>query len=231
MGKFLLMGGREMLLQGDSMCTLGGGQYAWAQFPFYHLPDAGLWVSCFLSLDAIIYAVVTEMPPSPTGAGFKVRLCLQVITKVQANSCSANVKYQSLSGICWFKNKSFKCLVFHSKTGCWAVLFCFHWACGKTRLMGFCRESTKDLYVHTFFILTMLLWDGFLTPQGKLRHTALLKFAQVILLKVFLCFHLSLKWSWRKIFFSFNFYFGERYYGSPYCPPFYLDLGQGGYFM
>lgn len=106
MGKLLLMGGREMLLQGDSMCTLGGGNMPELNSQFYHLPDAGLWVSCFLSLDAIIYAVVTEMPPSPTGAGFKVRLCLQVITKVQANSCSANVKYQSLSGICWFKNKS-----------------------------------------------------------------------------------------------------------------------------
>lgn len=55
----------------------------------YHLAGAGLWVSSMrsLNLDAILYAVVIEMPPSPTGPGFKVRSCLQVITKVQANSC------------------------------------------------------------------------------------------------------------------------------------------------
>lgn len=49
---------------------------------------AGLWVSDMrsLTLDAILYAVVTEMPPSPIGAGLKVRSYLQVIIKVQADS-------------------------------------------------------------------------------------------------------------------------------------------------
>lgn len=48
----------------------------------YHLAGAGLWVSCTrsLNLDAILYAVVLEMPPSPIGPGFKVRSCLQAIT-------------------------------------------------------------------------------------------------------------------------------------------------------
>lgn len=74
----------------------------------YYLLDAELWVSCLCSLnfDDIIYAVVTETPPSLIVAGFKVRSCLQVITKVQANSCSANVKYQSLPNTSWFRNKS-----------------------------------------------------------------------------------------------------------------------------
>ena len=60
-----------------------------------YLSDAGLCVSCLDSqnLDAIVYARGIEMPPSPNGTEFKMQSCLQVITKVQANSCSTNVKY------------------------------------------------------------------------------------------------------------------------------------------
>lgn len=73
-----------------------------------HLPDAELGVSCLdgLSLDAIFYAVGIEMPPFPSGPGFQVKSRLQVITKVQANYCSANVKYHSLSKISWQNHNS-----------------------------------------------------------------------------------------------------------------------------
>lgn len=59
---------------------------------------------------------------------------------------------------------------------------------------------------------------------------SLLEFAQVTLSGIFLYFHLSLKWSWRKIFFFFNFYLGEKSYDKPFCTPFDLDnTGQSGY--
>lgn len=40
-----------------------------------------------------------------------------------------------------------------------------------THQNGCSHESSNDLYVQTFFTLILLLGDGFLTPQGKLRHS------------------------------------------------------------
>lgn len=58
-----------------------------------HLPEAGhqVNVSCLGSVN--LDAVGIEMPPSPSGAGFKVKSGLWVITKVQENSWPGNVKY------------------------------------------------------------------------------------------------------------------------------------------
>lgn len=153
MRKFLLVGGK-ILLQGDTKCTLCE---SWGPIRLSSIPSSvsrqvqGLgWVACVV-LPLMLFSMQCSQKCllPPLGLGLKWGHAYKSLSR----SRQILAEQMSDPGLCLTSAGSgtsvlLRCLVSLSKLGCWAVLLCSH------ILWGHSHEISKDLYVHTFVVLS-----------------------------------------------------------------------------